>query len=115
MKLDVALIIFFARVFEDKYSYTHGKSVYLGSILSSIIFTNWNKWGLNTEELINCGISSGIITNDDIWIITKIDILEFVSSALKKRPLRDTTLRKVNQSLIESSFNSFKRKWAISN
>ena len=106
---------FFARMYEDTHSFTHGKSVYLGSILSSIIFKSWDNWGLSTEDLIRYGIELGIIVNEDINIIAETDILQFVSNALQKRPFRATILRTVSHNFIQNNFESFKKKWGTSN
>lgn len=82
----------FARVFEKESKILHGKAVFLGSILSSLLFPDWGKWGLNTKTLIKSGKKINIISDFDIVTLSKVDLKSLINKAIDIRPYRNTML-----------------------
>jgi glycerol-1-phosphate dehydrogenase [NAD(P)+] len=99
---------FFARVYERKYSFTHGKAVYLGAIVSSLLFPEWNQWGIETPTLIKNGLSLNIISISDIHNICSQDLCLLVNEALNKRKERDSILRYISKENIKTKQELFK-------
>ena len=94
-----------ARVFEKETKILHGKAVFLGCIISAILFPEWNKWGLNPTILIKSGKKINIISDLDIVFLSKINLKDLVEKAIKIRPERKTMLDSLTVSNIEQRQN----------
>lgn len=99
---------FFAREYEDKYKFNHGKAVYLGAIISSFLFPEWEKWGLSTKLLLNNGLLLKLISNNDINDISSMDLCLFTKEALDKRKTRNSMLRYLSDKEIIDKQNIFR-------
>ena len=94
-----------ARVFEKETKILHGKAVFLGCIISAILFPEWNKWGLNLTILVKSGKKINIISDLDIVFLSKINLKDLVEKAIKIRPERKTMLDSLTVSYIEKRQN----------
>jgi glycerol-1-phosphate dehydrogenase [NAD(P)+] len=99
---------FFARVYERKYGYNHGKAVYLGAIISSFLLPEWAKFGLDTNVMIDCGLLLTIISKDDITNICNQNLPSLVKEALDVRKSRDSMLRYLSETDIANKHKVFK-------
>lgn len=101
----------FARVFEDELNMIHGKAVFLGSIISSFLFPEWDKWGLNTKFLVKSGKQLKIISDYDISFICDIDLYTLVNKAIKIRSERRTMLDHLSKTEIGNKQKVFNKSY----
>ena len=101
----------FARVFENQLNMLHGKAVYLGSILSSFLFPDWDRWGLNTNSLIKAGKQFEIISDSDIIFLCDLDLNKLINNAIKIRHERSTMLNHLSKDEIIEKQKRFKNSY----
>ena len=81
---------------EKKSNIYHGKAVYLGSILSSALFPEWERFGISMYTIIKNGINIGIITNGDL--INLCEMQNIIEESIRIRPNRNSLLKLITQS-----------------
>ena len=86
----------FALYFEKRVNMPHGKAVYLGMLISLLLFPEWENFGLNFTNMEKLGIQTGIISKMDIETITAIAVSELLRNASRFRPNRPTNIMPKN-------------------
>lgn len=94
----------FARCFESDYNIAHGKAVFLGSVLSSVLYPEWDNYGLSTASLIELGEIIGI-TSDDYKLICNRPLSGLIGKALDIRPNRSFALQDLSRARIVNALN----------
>ena len=88
--------------FSDNFS--HGKLVYLGSIVMAALFPEWEYRFFSLKNLIDVGINLKLINYEDldllVYMMKKGMIIDF---AIKTRPKRPTSLSAISQTGIRGS------------
>ncbi len=82
----------FARVFESNASVTHGKAVYLGCLLVSRLFPSWAVHGLSSAILEARGLSTGLVSVNDLNWLASLDLKTTIKNAVLTRPARRSVL-----------------------
>lgn len=81
---------------ETKLNIPHGHAIFLGCLISTLFFPEWQEFGLDIHKLISFGKSNGWLTRAIINKLTEITPEYLVNGALKLRPDRPTMLRTVS-------------------
>ena len=92
----------FARCFESDLDIAHGKAVFLGSVLSSALYPEWDSYGLSTSFLIEFGNKIGI-TPDDYKLICYRPFSDLIGKALDIRPKRSYALQGLSKARINNA------------
>ena len=94
-----------ANYLEKNHGMPHGKAVYTGVLFLLLIYPEWENFGLFFSELENLGIATGIISNNDLKLVTALDVFSLVTNAIKIRPFRSTLLNKItsDKTLIDTT------------
>lgn len=101
----------FARVLEIDYGMNHGRSVYLGCILSSVLFPEWEIWGLSTTCLVDVGLKLNVIVPSDINLLKNVNVKELIAKAITVRKKRRTMLNNLSAERISENFHLFKSSY----
>lgn len=89
--------------------YSHGKLVYLASMISVALFPEMENYGLTLKKLIKDGVKIKIFEKKDLLNISKILNLEFIRKCLNMRRNRNTILRRVSKyNVLEAKNNLVK-------
>lgn len=81
---------------ERKLNISHGQAVYLGSIISMLIFPDWERFGLYLPQLITFGNKNGLVSQDLIDQVLKLDLTQLIQEAMNLRPDRPSMLRSIS-------------------
>jgi glycerol-1-phosphate dehydrogenase [NAD(P)+] len=93
-----------AGALQSIYNFSHGKSVFLGSVISSIVLANWNIYGLKINELISFGLKYDIISIKDLLTINSLDFNYLFKLSIDLRPSRITYLSRLKNNTSELNF-----------
>ena len=100
-----------ARIFEREHRFPHGKAVYMGCLIVSLLLPEWEKWGMSFSSLKNLGHSLGFWGKEDIGFLSQIDIENLVQEAIKIRQDRKTMLQRLSRKQINSAQQILKQNW----
>lgn len=90
-----------AGYFEKVLKIPHGKAVYIGMLISLLLFPEWEKYGFSFSNMENYGIRIGIISPSDLDKATAIKVSDIILNACKMRPARLTKISPTNLTEIE--------------
>lgn len=86
-----------ARILEREHKFPHGKAVYMGCLIVSILLPEWEKWGLSFSLLKDLGHSLGFLGEEDVEILHQINIEDLVQEAILIRQDRKTMLQRLSK------------------
>ena len=104
-----------ARILEREYNFPHGKTVYMGCLIVSLLLPEWEKWGLSFPLLMDLGHSLGFLRKEDIEILHQINIEDLVQEAILIRQDRKTMLQRLSKEQMRTAqtFLIQNLKWGI--
>ena len=100
-----------ARILEREHRFPHGKAVYMGCLIVSLLLPEWEKWGMSFSTLKNLGHSLGFLGKEDIGFLSQIDIENLVQEAIKIRQDRKTMLQRLSKEQINSAQQFLNQNW----
>lgn len=86
-----------ARILEREHGFPHGKAVYMGCLIVSLLLPEWEKWGLSFSALKDLGYPLGFLEKEDIEILHQINIENLVQEAIIIRQDRKTMLQRLSK------------------
>ena len=100
-----------ARILEREHRFPHGKAVYMGCLIVSLLLPEWEKWGMSFSSLKNLGHSLGFWGKEDIRFLSQIDIENLVQEAILIRQDRKTMLQRLSRKQINSAQQFLNQNW----
>ena len=92
-----------ARILEREHKYPHGKAVYIGCLIVSLLLPEWEKWGLSFSLLKDLGHSLGFLGKEDLVILHQTNIEDLVQEAILIRQDRKTMLQRLSKEQIRTA------------
>lgn len=104
-----------ARILERDYKFPHGKAVYMGCLIISFLFPEWEKWGLSFSLLKDLGHSLGFLGKEDIEFLHQINIEILVREAIIIRQDRKTMLQRLSKEQMRTAqmYLNQNLKWGL--
>ena len=104
-----------ARILEREHIFPHGKAVYMGCLIVSVLLPEWEKWGLSFPLLMDLGHSFGFLGKEDIEILHQTNIEDLVQEAILIRQERKTMLQRLSKEQIRTAQINLTQnlKWGI--